>query len=143
MTGPDNVAVVRRWTNEGFGQGRVELADELVAEDFVNHTPAPGQVPGREGLKAAVQGLRAAFPDLSVSEDDMIAQGDKVVLRDTIRGTHRGPFAGIPPTGREISISRIAIFRLVDGRIKEHWNLVDMLGALQQMGAVPAPDRPQ
>src|SRR5689334_10881275 len=142
MAEPDNVAVVRRWTNEGFAQGRVELADELVAEDFVNHNPVPGQVPGREGLKTAVRGLRVAFPDLSVTEGDIIAAGDKVVLRDTIRGTHRGPFAGIAPTGRSITMSRISIFRVVDGRITENWNMVDMLGALRQMGAIPAPGAP-
>jgi steroid delta-isomerase-like uncharacterized protein len=137
MAVSDNVSVVRRWTAEGFGQGRVELADELVAEDFVNHNPVPGQVPGREGLKAAVRGLRTAFPDLSVHEDDVIADGDKVVLRDTISGTHGGPFAGIPPTDRPVTINRIAIFRVVDGRITESWNVVDMLGALQQLGAAP------
>jgi steroid delta-isomerase-like uncharacterized protein len=108
-----------------------------VADDFVNHNPVPGQVPGRDGLKAAVEVLRTAFPDLSVQEDDVIADGDKVVLRDTIQGTHRGPFAGVPPTGRPVRISRMAIFRVVDGRIVESWNVVDMLGALQQLGVAP------
>ena len=139
---PENVAVVRRWTSEGFGQGRVELADELVAEDFVNHNPVPGQPPGREGVKAAVLGLRRALPDLTVIEDDVIAEGDKVVLRDTISGTHLGPFAGVPATGKPVRISRIVIFRLEEGKLKENWNVVDMLGALQQMGAFPPPPRP-
>jgi steroid delta-isomerase-like uncharacterized protein len=135
----DNVAVVRRWTEEGFGAGRVELADHLVAEDFVNHNPAPGQVPGREGLKAAVRSLRSAFPDLGVGIEDVVAESDKVAVRDTIRGTHQGPFAGLPATGRTVSLSRIAIYRLEDGRIKEAWAMVDMLGALQQLGAIPGP----
>jgi steroid delta-isomerase-like uncharacterized protein len=139
MAGADNVATVRRWTDQGFGEGKVELADVLVAEDFINHNPVPGQAPGREGLKAAVNSLRAAFPDLSVNLEDVISQGDKVVLRDTIRGTHQGPFAGVPPTGRTITVSRISVFRVVDGQIKEHWGLVDMLGVLQQLGAIPRP----
>jgi steroid delta-isomerase-like uncharacterized protein len=67
----------------------------------------------------------------------VISQGDKVVLRDTIRGTHQGPFAGVPPTGRTVTVSRIAVFRVVDGQIKEHWGLLDMLGVLQQLGAIP------
>jgi steroid delta-isomerase-like uncharacterized protein len=100
MAAVDNVAIVRRWTEEGFGQGRVELADELIAEDFVNRNPIPGQTPGREGVKANVNALRTAFPDLSVTIEEMITDGDRVVLRDTITGTHQGTFAGVPPTGR-------------------------------------------
>jgi predicted ester cyclase len=108
MGASDNVTVVRRWANEGFAQGKVELVDELLAADFVNHSPVPGQGPDRDGVKAGLLALHAAFPDLSLSEDDVIAQGEKVVLRDTIRGTHLGPFAGIPPTGKQVGISRIA-----------------------------------
>jgi steroid delta-isomerase-like uncharacterized protein len=138
MTVEANKATVRRWTEEGFGQGNVALADELVATDFINRTPVPGQKPGREGLKQAVLGLRAAFPDLSVTILDIFAEGDRVVLRDTIRGTHRGTFASIPPTGKPVTVNRIAIFRLADGRIVENWAQVDMLGLLQQVGAIPA-----
>ena len=139
MSAEENKAVVRRWTEEGFGRGDLGLADELIAPDFVNHTPAPGQPPGREGVKQAVAMLRAAFPDLQVTIEDLIGEGDTVVSRDTIRATHRGVFAGIPPTGRSVTVGRIAIFRLADGRLVEHWNQVDMLGLLQQLGVIPAP----
>jgi steroid delta-isomerase-like uncharacterized protein len=74
-------------------------------------------------------------PDLSVSVEDVIAEGDRVVIRDTIRGTHRGPFAGLPPTGRAVTVPRIGIFRILDGQIKEYWGLFDMFGVMQQLRA--------
>jgi predicted ester cyclase len=76
---------------------------------------------------------------MRVTIEDLVAEGDTVVVRDTTRATHRGAFAGIPPTGKEVRVARIALFRLADGRIAEHWGQVDMLGLLQQLGAVPAP----
>jgi steroid delta-isomerase-like uncharacterized protein len=135
----ENKAVVRRWIEGGYGRGNLDLIEEMIAPDFVNRTPLPGQPPTREGVAGGVRGLRAAFPDLAVTIEEIVAEGDLVVTRDVSRGTHRGPFAGIPPTGRQVTVSRIAIFRVKDGRITEHWANVDMLGLMQQLGAIPAP----
>jgi steroid delta-isomerase-like uncharacterized protein len=142
MSLEDNKLRVRRWTAEGFGAGNLDLAEELIAEDFVNHTPQPGQTPGRAGVKQVVSILRSAFPDLRVTIEQVVAEGDLVAVRDTIRGTHRGPFAGMPPTGKQVTVGRIAIYRVVDGLITEHWANVDQLGLMQQLGALPAPAPP-
>lgn len=132
-----NKEIVRRWILEGFAAGNVDLADELIAEDFTNHTPQPGQQPGRAGLKQAVLGLRGSFADLDVSIHDMLADDDLVAVRDVVRGTHVGPFAGVPPTGKHVEVSRLAFYRLCAGQIAEHWAQLDTLGLLQQLGAAP------
>jgi predicted ester cyclase len=119
----ENKAIVRRWTEEGFGRGNLTVADEMVATDFVNHNPVAGQRPGREGLKQAVAMLRGAFPDLRVEIEDMIAEGDRV--------------AGIPPTDKRVAVTRIAVFRVVDGEIAEHRAQVDILGPLRRLGEIP------
>jgi steroid delta-isomerase-like uncharacterized protein len=141
MSVEENKTIVCRWTEEGFGKGNLAVADELIADDFVNHNPVAGQRPGREGLKQAVAMLRGASPDLRVEIEDMIAEGDRVAIRDTIHGIHREPFAGMPPTNRRVAVARIAVFRVVDGRISEHWAQVDMLGLLRQLGAIPPPEQ--
>jgi steroid delta-isomerase-like uncharacterized protein len=131
--GSRNEAIVRQWIDEGFSQGDLAKADLLVAEDFVNHTALPGQVPGREGLKKAVSALRAAFPDLKVRVDDLICDGDRVAVRDEIMATHRGVFNGVQPTGRKVSVGRIAFYKLRDGKIAEHWSQLDMAGLMRQL----------
>ena len=128
-----NEEIVRKWIDEGFSRGQLELADQLVAEGIVNHTAQPGQAPGREGVKAAVQMLRAAFPDLSIKVHDMIAHGDKVAVRDEITGTHQGVFNGVQPTGRKVSVGRISFYKLKDGMISEHWSQLDMAGLMRQL----------
>jgi steroid delta-isomerase-like uncharacterized protein len=135
----ENKEIVLRWTKKGFEEGNVAIADEIVAADFVNRTPAPGQVPGREGLKQAVAMLRGAFPDIHVLVQEVIAEGDKVVIRDRIEATHQGPFMGIPATGRPVSVDRIAIYRLEDGKIAEHWANIDMAGLMRQLGLLQGP----
>lgn len=92
------------------------------------------------GWQQSMSMLLAAFPDSRFSIDDMIAEDDKVVVRHTLRGTHRGDFQGIPPTGKQVSISAIGILRIVDGKIRETWLNADFLGLLQQLGVVPAPE---
>src|SRR6188508_1581651 len=94
-----NEEIVRRWIADGFSRGDVALADELVAEGFVNHTALPGQTPGREGLVKAVTTLRAAFPDLKVRVHDVVSEGDRVAVRDEITATHEGTFNGVAATG--------------------------------------------
>ena len=109
-----------------------------MAPDYVFHDPAdPDTPPGPAGAKAMAGGFRAAFADLRPVEEDYVAGGDKVVYRWRLRATHRGAFAGVPPTGREVELSGIEIVRLAGGRIVEHWDEIDALGLLRQLGALP------
>jgi steroid delta-isomerase-like uncharacterized protein len=140
--GGGSAQVVRRWIEVGFGAGELAVADDTIAPDFVNHTALPGQSAGRDGLKQAVTGLRSAFADLTVDVLDLVAEGDVVAVRDTIRGVHRGTFAGVPATGKSVQVNRLAFYHVRDSRIVEHWAQIDMLGLLQQLGAIPgAPTR--
>jgi steroid delta-isomerase-like uncharacterized protein len=125
--------IVRKWIDEGFSRGDLALFDELVSESFVNHTALASQPAGREGLKKAVAALRAAFPDLQVHVEDVIADGDRVAVRDEIRATHQGPFNGVAATGRKIAVGRISFYRVKDGQISEHWSQLDMAGLMRQL----------
>ena len=132
-------AIVRRFAEEVLNQGNMDTLEEVLAADLLNHNPPPGLPGTREGVKLFVQGQRAAFPDMQVTVQDVIAEGDKVVLRFVARGTHQGPFAGLPPTGKQVSVAGINIYRLAQGTIVEAWAERDTLGMLQQLGVVPAP----
>jgi steroid delta-isomerase-like uncharacterized protein len=134
-----NKAASRRILEEIFGAGRYEIADELIAADAVGHDPAlPEPVKGPEGLKEAARGYRAAFPDLKLTADTVIAEGDTVAIRWIATGTHKGDLFGIAPTGKEATITGITIDRHADGKIVESWTNWDTLGLLQQLGAVPS-----
>jgi predicted ester cyclase len=133
--------VAERIPLEILNDGKFGLVDELFAPDFVDHVPQPGVAPTREGLKQSMIALRSAFPDLRYSVDDAIACGDQVVHRLSATGTMKGDFMGIPATGQRASWSEIHIGRGVDGRLTEHWGLVDRLGMLVQLGVVAAPGR--
>ena len=130
-------ALVRHFVEEAQSQGRLEVLDELVAPTVVNHTAPPGVPPDREGIRQLSALFRAAFPDGRMTVEDMIAEGDRVATRKTFRGTHQGAFMGLPPTGKPVEIGLIDLVRVVDGRIIEHWNAVDTLGLLQQLGVLP------
>ena len=135
----ENKAVVRRLLDV-WEQGNIDLIDELVAPDYVNHNPAtPEQPTGPEGLKGAVTMFRSAIPDLKMVVEDMIAEGDKVVLRYTLEGTNEGELFGIPSTGQQLSIKSITVERVSDGRIRDHWRVTDTLDMMQQLGVVPEP----
>ena len=132
-----NKAVVRRFT-EVFETGDLSILDEVLASNFVDHSPFPEQPPDREGMKQMIGMMRATFPDMAVSTDDMIAEGDKVVSRWTGTGTHQGEFMGIPATGKKVTVTGIGIDRVVDGKIVEHWEQFDAMGMMQQLGAIPS-----
>jgi len=139
MLQQENTAIVRRFVEE-YQNGRDEQAfAELLAPDMVDHSRPPGIAPGAEGVRQQFAGFWGAFPDFRATILDQIAEGDKVVTRKVFRGTHQGELWGIPPTGRQVDIHLIDIVRLEQGRIVEHWNLVDRLGLLQQLGVVEAP----
>ena len=139
MSAEENKRISRRVVEEGFSQGNVDVFDELVADNFQNHdTSAPPDLPpGREGLKELARFYKSAFPDAEVVVEDQIAEGDRVVTRYSARGTHQGDFAGIPATGRQVTVSGIGIDRIEGGKIVESWNEVNQLGMLQQLGAIP------
>ena len=136
----ENKAIVRRVPEEITSQGRLELIDELFSPDIVDHTfiPELGLTPGREGIRQFISMLRAAFPDIDIKVQDVIAEGDKVVVRNSAQGTQQGEFMGIPPSRKHASWSEIHIVRIADGKIVEHWANVDRLGMLQQLGVVPS-----
>jgi steroid delta-isomerase-like uncharacterized protein len=107
----------------------------LMSPDVIDHDPAPGQLPGPEGFEAFFAELREAFPDLQIDVEHSVADEDNISIAYRITGTHRGPFMGIPATGREISARGVQIARFVEGKIVERWGSSDQLGILQQLGA--------
>jgi steroid delta-isomerase-like uncharacterized protein len=134
----ENKALVRRYNDDFWGKGDEALADELFADDLVDHNPAgQGLPPGREGMKQALRNFRSAFPDLETRSDHLIAEGDMVVLHWNARGTHRGELAGIPPTGKQVTLKGVDILRISSGKIAERWAEYDNLGLMQQLGVVP------
>jgi predicted ester cyclase len=136
----DNKAMIRRMFEEGFNQNRASVIDELIAPNYVNHDlPAP--VPGPEGWKQVVGMFRAAFPDMKITLEDVFADGDKVGTRGFFTGTHKGEFMGVSATGKPVKMKYIDLWRVVDGKLVDNWVQMDMLGMMQQLGAVPAPER--
>ena len=139
VSAEENKDIVRRFWGV-WEEGNIDLVDELLAPDYINHSPAtPDQPTDPEGVKAVVGMFRSGMPDLRVVVEDMIAEGDKVVWRWTIRGTHTGPFQQLPATGKQVTITGINIVRIAGGQLVENWGEVDMLGLLQQLGAIPMP----
>jgi steroid delta-isomerase-like uncharacterized protein len=137
MSAEENREIVRRFWGV-WEEGNLGLVDGLLAPDYVNHSPGmPGQPEGPEGVKAVVSMFRAGMPDLRVVIEDVIAEGDKVVMRYKIEGTHEGELFGVPPTGRRVSIESITVERVSGGKIREHWRVTDTLDMMQQLGAIP------
>jgi steroid delta-isomerase-like uncharacterized protein len=135
-----NVAASRRIVEEAFNQGNLATIDELTAADFVNHDPSdPTEAHGPEGAKAFITAYRTAFPDLHITIEDTIADGDQVVFRWTSRGTHRGDLMGLAPTGKQVEVTGISIDRYEGDKIAESWSNWDTLGLMRQLGAAPAP----
>lgn len=132
-----NKAVIRRFIDEVLNQKRLEVADEIVAEDFVELDPLPGQRQGREGLKEVLAMMSAAFPDIHWAVEEMVGEGEKVVTRFTWTGTHRGTFLGVPATGKSVSVKGVVIDRVVGGKMTDSRILMDTMGMMQQLGVVP------
>jgi steroid delta-isomerase-like uncharacterized protein len=131
-----NKDVARRYYEEVLNKGNIETLDELAVLNYVEHDPLPGQGTGRDGLRDRVNILRNAFGQHFTLED-IVAEGDKVVVRWTGSGKHEGEFMGIAPTGKSFTIAGIDIHRIEDGKIAEHWHVVDQFSLLQQLGLIP------
>jgi predicted ester cyclase len=140
MSTEENKTIVRQRVNEEMiSQNRLELADDIFADSFVNHSAPPGLPTNREGVKMFFGACHAAFSGFHVTVEDQVAEGDQVVTRKTFRGKHTGDFFGIPATGKNVSFEVIDILRFKDGKATDHWNVVDQLGLMQQLGVIPQP----
>ena len=134
-----NKALFRRFIDD-FNKQNVNVVDELMAADFVEHNPAPNQAPGLEGMKEMMGMFFSAFPDLHSTIEDMVSEEDKVALRWRVEGTHTGEFMGVPPSNRKITLDVTEIFRIENGQLVEAWDQFDRLGLMQQIGAIPMPE---
>ena len=139
MTAEENMATARRYYDEVLNAGQLAVLNEIGAADYIENSPLPGQGTGLSGWEDRVNIVRGAFPDIHYTVEDMFGAGDRVAVRWRLAGTHTGPIMGIPPTGRPVQMGGIDIHRLAGGRLAEHWDQVDLLGFLQQIGAIPAP----
>jgi steroid delta-isomerase-like uncharacterized protein len=138
MSIEENKALARRWC-EAFNTQNWAAIVAITAPDFVQHGAPPGIAADLAGHRQLMMALWTAFPDARQVNDELIAEGDKVVERYTVRGTHRGAFLGLPPTGKQVSVSALGIDRIKDAQIVETWISMDTLGLLQQLGALPQP----
>ncbi|HEX5532231.1 MAG TPA: ester cyclase [Actinomycetales bacterium] len=134
-----NKAVIRRFVAEVQNGKDFDVYDELNDPDFVNLSSPPGVPPDRESGKLFLQAFAQAYPDATFTVDDMIAEGDQVVTKKTMSGINTGDFAGVPATGRRVTFQYVDIMRVRDGRIVQHWNIIDQLSWLTQLGVIPAP----
>ena len=139
MPADDNIAKTRRFMDGVFNKGNMKAAEEFMSASFVEHDPFPGQGPGVEGFKQGMSAFRQAFPDLQIQVDDIFADGEKVVAKSTMMGTHKGTFMNMPPTGKQINVKGIDIVRMSGGKAVEHWGLFDSLTMMQQLGVIPTP----
>jgi steroid delta-isomerase-like uncharacterized protein len=137
VTLEENKALVRRFIDEIFVQGRPAAVDELLADDFAPHTwQSTGD--GKGDLKRAIERVSKGLADGQFTIEDIIAEGDRVAVRVTAQATQVGEFMGLPPSGKTYTIGEIHIFRIRDGKVVEHWHQFDQLGLMRQLGALPA-----
>ncbi len=128
-----NKGLMRRLYSEIFNQGRLEVANEIIAPNLIQHNPTAKS--GSEGFKAAITGLRTAFPDWNSSIEDIAAEGDRVWVRHLVTATHKGEFAGIAASGRGIKLEVVDIYRVENGKLAEHWDVYDAGGLIRQISA--------
>jgi len=136
MSVESNKAVSRRFTEELFVRKNISLISEFLDANTITHTTM-GDFKGHQGFKQFITPYWAAFPDLNLVNEEEIAEGDKVVLRQTVTGTHTGSLMGIPPTGKKFAVQEIVINRFMNGKVVETWALADLLSMMQQLGLVP------
>jgi steroid delta-isomerase-like uncharacterized protein len=144
VSAEENKALARRVIEEMFNEGNLDVADEILAPDYVDHDPSsPQEIRGPEGLKAFVGMARSAFPDTHIRIEEQVAEGDLVATRYVVSGTQEGEMEGIPPTGNRVEFSGISIDRFSGGKLAETWDNYDALGMMQQLGVIPSPEEQQ
>lgn len=139
MTGADLKEVYRRFLDEGFNRGNLDALDDILTPDYVDHNAPPGTLPGPAGIKPIIAAFRAAFPDVHMTIEDQLAEGNRVATRYTFRGTHLGNLMGIPPSGKPVEMTGITIVRIDGGKMAEGWVVYELLSLMQQIGAIPSP----
>jgi steroid delta-isomerase-like uncharacterized protein len=139
----ENKAVFRRYVEELGNEGKLELADEIFDRYLAHQSDGSVLERGPEDVKRFMGEFREAFPDFHSTVEDQIAEGDRVVTRWRMRGTHEGEFRGIAPTGNKLDITGIGIFRFSDGKVVESWDNFDQLGMMRQLGAIPSLEESQ
>jgi steroid delta-isomerase-like uncharacterized protein len=134
----EGAQLIKRFYNEVIGDGNLGLIDELTADDFVDHEEGvPGQPPGKEGVRFFVNAIREAFPDVRTRVEVTLSEGDLGAAHGTVTGTHQGEFMGIPASNKSVEFKVVDIIRVEDGKAAEHWGLTDVMGLMQQLGAIP------
>jgi steroid delta-isomerase-like uncharacterized protein len=141
MSPEENKALARRELEEIFAaKGNLDAAEEIYAPHYISHQPpAEEDLSGPEAIKQFAAGMRQAFPDLEITIEEQIAEGDKVLTRFRTRGTHQGELWGIPPTGKEVEITNMSMCRIEGGKMAEEWPAPDRLGMMQQLGIIGQP----
>ena len=141
MTAEENKALARRELEEIFdARGNLDAAEEIYAPNYISHQPAGDEdIHGVQAMKQFATGMREAFPDLEITIEEQIAEGDRVLTRFRTRGSHQGELWGIPPTGKEVQITNMSLCRIEGGRMVEEWPAPDRLGMMQQLGVVGRP----
>ena len=134
----DYKEMAQRWYGEVMSEGKTEVIDELCSPDWLDHDPLPGTTPDFAGLKDFVTQIRAAFPDLQVTADERIGEGDRLAVRSTMRGTHEGDFMGIPGSGKKVEVSNYDFVRFENDQAAEHWGVLDSAALMEQLGMAPA-----
>lgn len=129
--------IARRFPEDVATEGRLHVLDDILADDAVDHNPLGGDERGRTAIEERMRALREAFPDFEATVEDVVAEGDLVAMRVTLRGTHEGPFMGIQPTGNSFEVQNMVFTRIEDGKIAERWVQPDVLGMLGQLGVLP------
>jgi predicted ester cyclase len=130
-------ALPARFYGEALSQGKIDVIDELVADDYIEHQEFPGLTPDKEGLKGFIKMNRDAFPDLTVEILGVAVDGDEVWVHAVMTGTHKGDLAGIAPTGKSVRLEMIDRVKVRDGKAVEHWGVSDDLGMMTQLGVIP------
>ena len=142
MSTESNKNHIRRWFDALNRGTALDVIDETYAADYVLYDPSlPEPVRGVEGIRQFMTAVVTAFPDAHYTVEDLIAEGDKVVQRCSVRGTHQGEFLGIPPTGKQVAIPFMIVSRFAGDKIAEEWQMLDALGMLTQLGVIPSPEQ--
>lgn len=134
-----NKALVRRMVEEGTNAGNLAIFDEIIAPDAIDHTAPAGQPNDRTGVKQGVAAFRQAFPDAHATIEYIVAEGDLVAYKVTMRATNTGPFMGQPPTGNAFTAGSLNMVRVVNGQLTEHWSYLDTISMLTQLGLMQPP----